>query len=87
MKLSQTTQFKKDIQKQLKRGKNSIKLKEVIEILVSGATLPIKYCDHPLKGKWLGRRDCHIQPDWILIYRLSKDELLLERTGTHSELF
>jgi mRNA interferase YafQ len=87
MKLSQTSQFKKDIKKQLRKGKNQQKLVKVIKRLLSGKPLPEKNKDHPLKGNWKGRRDCHIEPDWILIYRITKDELLLERTGTHSDLF
>ena len=87
MKLSQTSQFKKDIKKQLRKGKNQQKLLEVIELLLSENPLQEKNKDHPLKGNWKGRRDCHIEPDWVLIYKISKDELLLERTGTHSDLF
>ena len=87
MKLSQTSQFKKDIKKQLRKGKKQQKLLEVIELLLSENPLPEKNKDHPLKGNWKGRRDCHIEPDWVLIYKISKDELLLERTGTHSDLF
>jgi mRNA interferase YafQ len=87
MKLSQTTQFKKDIKKQLKKGKDQQKLVGTIGMLLSGNPLPEKNKDHPLKGNWKGRRDCHIEPDWVLIYKISEDELLLERTGTHSDLF
>ena len=87
MKLSQTSQFKKDIKKQLRKGKNQQKLLAVIELLLSENPLPEKNKDHPLKGNWKGRRDCHIEPDWVLIYKISKDELLLERTGTLSDLF
>ena len=87
MKLSQTSQFKKDIKKQLRKGKNQQKLLEVIELLLSENPLPEKNKDHPLKGNWKGRRDCHIEPDWVLIYKISKDELLLERTRTLSDLF
>jgi mRNA interferase YafQ len=87
MKLSQTTQFRKDIKCQTKKGKSQKKLIAVVELLLDGETLPSKNQDHPLKGPWLGRRDCHIEPDWILIYRVSDHELLLERTGSHSDLF
>jgi len=87
MTLSQTSQFKKDLKKQKKRGKNLDKIKAVIEHLLSGQPLPPRHQDHPLAGGWIGRRDCHIEPDWILIYRLSEDELRLERTGSHSDLF
>ncbi len=87
MKLSQTSQFSKDIKRLLKQGKNQQKLVSVVKILLSGKPLPPKHQDHPLKGAWKGRRDCHIEPDWILIYRKTEDELRLERTGTHSDLF
>lgn len=87
MKLSQTTQFKKDIKKQIKRGKNPQNLKRVVELLLNEMPLPEKNKDHPLIGNWIGRRDCHIEPDWILIYRKSEDEIRLERTGSHSDLF
>jgi mRNA interferase YafQ len=87
MKIGQTSQFKRDIKKQKKRGKDLAKIKAVIEQLLTGQSLPPRYKDHPLAGNWIGRRDCHIEPDWILIYRLSTEELRLERTGSHSDLF
>ena len=70
-----------------KRGKDLEKIKAVIDLLVAGEPLPSKNRDHKLGGNWIGRRDCHIEPDWILIYKLTEDGLLLERTGTHSDLF
>jgi len=87
MKFSQTTQFKKDIKKQKKRGKNLQKLKDVIDILLSSQQLPIRNRDHALAGNWVGWRDCHVEPDWLLIYKISTKELTLGRTGTHSDLF
>jgi mRNA interferase YafQ len=87
MKLSQTAQFKKDIQRQIKQGKDQQKLIAVVKLLLVGETLAPKNRDHPLRGPWKGRRDCHIEPDWILIYRRTADELLLERTGSHCDLF
>jgi len=87
MKLSQTSQYNKDIKKQIKRGKDFRKLVAVVEILLSGNELPEKNNDHALRGHWIGRRDCHIGPDWVLIYRILEDEIRLERTGTHSDLF
>ena len=87
MKVSQTSQFKKDIRKQQKRGKDLSKLKSAIDILLSGQDLPPKYKDHALIGNCGGHGDCHIEPDWILIYQLREDELRLERTGTHADLF
>jgi mRNA interferase YafQ len=87
MNVAQTKQFKKDVKRMRKRGKDLEKVKAVIDLLVAGEPLPPKNRDHKLGGNWIGRRDCHIEPDWILIYKLTEDELLLERTGTHSDLF
>ena len=85
--LAQTKQFKRDVKRMRKRGKDLEKIKAVIDQLVAEEPLPPKNRDHKLGGNWVGRRDCHIEPDWILIYKLTDDELLLERTGTHSDLF
>jgi mRNA interferase YafQ len=87
MNVAQTKQFKKDVKRMRKRGKDLEKIKAVIDLLVAGEPLPPKNRDHKLGGNWIGRRDCHVEPDWILIYKLTEDELLLERTGTHSDLF
>ena len=87
MKVSQTGQFKKDIKLQIKRAKDPRKVTELLRYLLDEEDLPESYLDHPLKGNWKGRRDCHLEPDWILIYRLSKGEIRLERTGSHSDLF
>jgi mRNA interferase YafQ len=87
MKITQTNQFKKDIKRQQKRGKNLQKLKDVIVLLVAKKLLPEKNRDHPLTGDWIGWRDCHVEPDWVLIYKISPEELLLGRTGTHADLF
>ncbi len=64
-------------------------LKEVIDMLASGEVLSEKYCDHSLTGDYKGCRECHILPDWLLIYRIEKELLILglTRTGTHSDLF
>jgi len=70
-----------------RRGKDPSKLRELIERLVEGGPLPARYKDHPLSGQWNRFRDCHIEPDWILIYKLDGDDLYLVRTGTHSDLF
>ena len=87
MKLSQTVQFKKDIKKQIKRGKNPEKLTQVVKLLLNCEPLPEANKDHQLIGNRAGRRDCHIEPDWVLIYRKTDEEIRLERTGTHSDLF
>jgi len=82
-----TTQFKKDYKRIKRQNKDLSKLRTVIEILADGQLLEPKYQDHQLSGNWKGHRDCHIEPDWILIYRISVDDLYLERTGSHSDLF
>lgn len=86
-KLSQTKQFLRDIKRQKKRGKDLTKLKNVVSLLAEGKALPNNYKDHPLHGNWIGSRDCHIEPDWILIYTTDDNFLHLERTGSHSDLF
>ena len=82
-----TTQFKKDYKRIKKQNKDLDKIRTVVEALSTGQELNEKYKDHQLYGKWKGHRDCHIEPDWILIYRLTSDSLYLERTGSHSDLF
>ena len=84
-----TTQFKKDYKLALKRHLNIDLLDDIIRALSRGETLPEKNKDHPLSGDWTGHRECHIQPDWLLVYRIEDDVLVLTlaRTGTHSELF
>ncbi|MCG2816715.1 MAG: type II toxin-antitoxin system YafQ family toxin [Candidatus Aminicenantes bacterium] len=79
MKIFYTSQFKKDYKKLKKQNKDLSKLKIVLDKLVSGQGLKQKHLDHPLQGEWKGHRDCHIEPDWILIYRMTSDELILER--------
>ena len=85
--VSQTNQFLKDIKRIQKRGKDLAKIKQIVNLLASGQKLPAQYKDHSLIGNWKGARDCHVEPDWVLIYRLSENELNLVRTGTHSDLF
>jgi mRNA interferase YafQ len=83
-------QFKKDIKKIEKSGDKDIeKLKSVMRKLVDGEWLESRYLDHPLAGNMKGHRDCHIEPDWILLYRMDKDlqEITFVRTGSHSDLF
>jgi len=82
-----STRFKRDIKRAKKRGKDLDKLKAVISILVGESPLPATYSDHPLKGDWKGFRDLHLEPDWLLIYRVAGNELQLARTGTHADLF
>lgn len=83
----QTSQFKRDFKRIKKRGKDLSKLKEVVSVLAKGESLEERQRDHALSGNWSGSRDCHIEPDWILIYRVDGESLFLERTGSHSDLF
>lgn len=84
-----TSQFKKDYKLAMKRGLKISLLKEIIADLANGNPLPDKNRDHPLTGNWVGHRECHILPDWLLIYRIEDDVLVLTlaRTGSHSDLF
>jgi len=83
----QTSQFKKDFKKVRSRGKDLEKLKSLVMAISTGDPLESRHHDHPLSGKWTGSRDCHVEPDWVLIYRIDGDSLYLERTGSHSDLF
>lgn len=80
-------QFKRDVRKAEKRGKDLSKLRTLLGLLLEEKPLPERYRDHSLKGDWAGFRDAHIEPDWLLIYRVADDELQLARTGTHADLF
>ena len=84
-----TARFKKDYKLAMKRNLNINLLDDIIRALSRGETLPEKNKDHELTGNWAGHRECHIQPDWLLIYRIDDDVLVLTlaRTGTHSDLF
>ena len=85
--LSQTKQFARDVKRMRKRGRDLAKLRAVVAALAEGTPLDPKHRDHALIGPWRPSRDCHIEPDWILIYTADDETLRLERTGTHSDLF
>ena len=80
-------QFKRDVKQSEKRGKDLGKLKKLLGLLIEGDPLPAIYLDHPLKGDWRGFRDAHIEPDWLLIYKISGEVVRFERTGRHTDLF
>ncbi len=84
-----TAQFRKDYKLAMKRGLNIGLLEDVIADLAMGIPLPEKHRDHALSGKWVGHRECHVLPNWLLIYRIEDDVLVLtlSRTGSHSDLF
>lgn len=80
-------QFKRDVKQAQRRGKDMEKLKALLTLLIAGEVLPESYLDHPLKGRWRGFRDAHIEPDWLLIYKIDCDVVRFERTGRHADLF
>ncbi len=84
-----SNQFKKDLKLAAKRGYDMNKIKNVIEKLANGEILEAKYRDHLLTGDYGGFRECHIQPNWLLVYQIDNGQLVLflARTGTHSDLF
>ena len=84
---SYTKQFAKDLKRMEKRGKSPEKIKKVIKKLVNEERLDANCKDHKLIGNYKGRRECHIEPDWLLIYKTTGSEIIFERTGTHSDLF
>ena len=81
------SQFKRDVKLAEKRGKDMKKLRELILLLTDGGLLPSRYRDHPLSGEWKNYRDSHIEPDWLLLYKIGGNDLYLVRTGTHADLF
>ena len=88
-KIERTTQFKKDFKLAEKQGLDMSELSEVVRRLADGEDLPKEYLDHELQGKYKGYRECHIEPDWLLIYKITESVLVLSlvRTGSHSRLF
>ena len=84
-----TSKFQRDIKRAERRGCDMSLMTNVIKMLAAGEMLPKKFKDHDLSGDYVGCRECHITPDWLLIYRISQEKLILvlSRTGTHSDLF
>lgn len=80
-------QFKRDVKQAQRRGKDMDKLKTLLGLLIEAAPLPAPYLDHPLKGGWRGFRDAHIEPDWLLIYKIAGEMVRFERTGRDTDLF
>lgn len=84
---SYTRQFERDLKKMRKQGKKLEKIRTVIQKPVSEEQLALRYRDHKLTGNYKDRRECHIEPNWLLIYKLTDTEIIFERTGSHSDLF
>lgn len=87
LKITYKKTFAKDIKRLKDSGKDLEKLKMVIRCLANQEKLSKKYRDHSLKGNYKNRRECHIEPDWLLIYKIDIDYILFERTGSHAQLF
>lgn len=82
-----TSQFKRDVKRVKKRDKDMSKLRTLLTLLMDQSPLPDTYQDHPLRGNWNGYRDAHIEPDWLLLYRVVGNKLQLARTGSHADIF
>lgn len=82
-----TNRFFRDLRLAKKRGYDLDKIEAIVDLLQAGKPLPVRNRDHSLSGDWHNHRECHIEPDWLLIYRIDQDFLFLERTGTHADLF
>jgi mRNA interferase YafQ len=87
LKFRNTKQFRKDLKRMMKSGKDVNKFREVAEKLIHEVPLERQYQDHKLMGKYKGRRECHLEPDWLLIYFIKEDTVIFVRTGTHADLF
>jgi len=87
MRLLTTKRFERDLKRARKRGKDIGKLKMIVDMLLRGDPLPQRCHAHRLSGDWKGFRECHIEPDWLLIWKQDEDTLILVRTGSHSDLF
>lgn len=85
--LVRSSRFRKDVKRVKRRGKDMAKLRTVLTMLARQVALPPEYRDHALRGDWIGFRDLHIEPDWLLLYRIECNEVQLARSGTHSDLF
>ena len=85
--IRRTAHFKRDVKRLQKQGKDLKKVKSVLAKLVKGGKLPPVYGDHVLVGQYKGARECHIEPDWLLIYESAESEIILIRTGSHPDLF
>jgi mRNA interferase YafQ len=79
--------FRRDVKLAQRRGKDMSKLRAVVLLLIEEKPLPLRLKDHPLSGEWEHHHDCHLEPDWLLLYKIDGDDLYLVRTGSHADLF
>lgn len=87
LKLTYRKSFEKDVKRIKKRRKDMSKLKDIIMLLANQKPLPVRCRDHCLSGDYNNHRECHIEPDWLLIYKVTHEAIILERTGSHADLF
>ncbi len=87
LELRTTTSFEKDLRRVHRQGKNLDKLETIVNLLQAQEPLPARCRSHPLRGNWAGHWDCHVAPDWILLYKVTDQALILVRTGSHADLF
>ena len=87
LELRTTTAFERDLRRVNKQGKDLDKLDTIVNTLQAQQQLPIRCRPHPLRGNWAGHWDCHVEPDWLLLYKLTDEAVILVRTGSHAELF
>jgi mRNA interferase YafQ len=87
LRLITNNRFEREREKAKKRGKDMRKLTEVVTLLLEEKLLPVKYKNHKLQGDYIGYWECYVQPDWLLVYRKAASEIILARTGSHSDLF
>jgi len=87
LRIRQATRFRRDVKRLRRQGVDLAKLQAVVVTLAAQKPIDEQYRDHALVGNWRGFRECHIRPDWLLIYRVEGEELQLARTGSHAELF
>ena len=87
LELRTTTAFERDLRRVNKQGKDLDKLEMIVNTLQAREQLPARCHPHPLRGSWAGHWDCHVEPDWLLLYRVTNEALILVRTGSHAELF
>ena len=85
--IKRTSQFKRDVKRMQRPGRDLAKLRDLLESLVAREGLATVHRDHVLVGQYKGTRECHVEPDWLLIYELAENEIVLIRTGSHSDLF
>lgn len=87
LELRTTSAFERDLRRVNKQGKDLDKLEKIVDILQAQGNLPARCHPHPLRGNWAGNWECHVEPDWLLLYKVTDETLIIVRTGSHADLF